>query len=212
MPFDITHLRRHGRLATIAAGLAGAFFAPSAQAATLSNPDACVPNATLSQTFAPWGDTSQYTPVVNAGFESDATGWTLTGGARVVAGNEPWSVGGSGHTRSLSLPAGSSAVSAPMCIDETYPYFRLFATKLSAGKGSLKIDVLFFDAKGRVKNTKPFSYTAGTAGWQPTPTIDIGLFDAKTDTDAAPVAFRFSTGKDTDFQIDDVYVDPFCRR
>jgi hypothetical protein len=28
---------------------------------------------------------------------------------------------------------------------------------------------------------------------------------------AAPVAFRFSTGKDAGFQIDDVYVDPWAR-
>ena len=72
---------------------------------------------------------------------------------------------------SLSLPAGSSAVTAPICIDSTYPYFRLFAKNAGTGKSSLKIEVLFYDAKGNLVNTKPYDYTTTSTAWQPTGTV-----------------------------------------
>jgi hypothetical protein len=211
MPFVIGGTGRR-RLAGLIASCGALALAPSAHAATASNPYNCSPQATLSQTFAAWGDDGQYTPVANAGLEDGARGWMLFGDADVVDGNEAWNVGGAADSHSLDLPARSSAVTAPMCIDETYPYFRLFAKKLGSGKGELKIDVLFLDSNGKIQATKPYSYSTSQAGWLPTATIDIGLFDANTAADAAPVAFRFTTAKDAHFQIDDVYVDPWCRR
>src|SRR3954469_8242723 len=47
----------------------------------------------LSQPFLPFLDAGWYTPVANAGFEAAGQGWTLTGGAAVVAENEPWQGG-----------------------------------------------------------------------------------------------------------------------
>jgi hypothetical protein len=213
MPFVIPGGRRTGRLAALGSVLATMCVAAPAQAATISNPYDCTPQATLSQTFATWGDYGQYTPVANAGVENGATGWTLSGGASVVAGNEPWKVGGASHRYSLNLPENASAVTAPMCIDQTYPYFRLFARNAGVADGALKVDVLFFDAKGNLMATKPFSYKTASTAWQPTGMINIGLFTAKTTVAAAPVAFRFTaTGKGSRYQVDDVYVDPWCRR
>ena len=130
MPFIISDTRRGGRVLAIALALAfTAFIATPAHAATIANPYACTPQPTLSSAFAAWSDDGSYTPVQNAGVEDGSTGWTLSGAAAVTRGNEPWKIGGASHANSLSLPAGSSAVAAPICIDETYPYFRLFAER-----------------------------------------------------------------------------------
>jgi hypothetical protein len=209
MPFIIG--TRKGRIAALATSVAALMLAPTAHAATApANPYDCKPQPTLSSPFQFWGDVGQYTPLQNAGFELGSTGWTLAGGARVVADNESWWIGSRADQHSLELPAGGSAVSAPLCIDETYPHFRLFAKKLALAKGDLKMDVLFFDGKGNVKNTKAFTYTSSLTAWLPTGTVKIGLFDGGA-TGVAPVAFRF-TAKDRGYRIDDVYVDPMSRR
>jgi hypothetical protein len=201
--------RRGGRVLAAALGLAALLGAP-AHAATIANPYACTPQAQLTQAFAPWGDVGQYTPVANPGLEAGSTGWTLIGGATVAAGNEPWTIGASADAHSLDLPAGSEAVTAPICIDATYPYFRLFAKNTGAARGTLKIDVLFYDDKGKILNTKPSNYGSPLGAWQPTSNVNINLFTAKTTVTAAPVAFRFTaTGAGAHYQIDDVYVDPF---
>jgi hypothetical protein len=213
VPFVIPGGRRTGRLAALGSVLAAMCVSAPAQAATISNPYDCTPQATLSQTFATWGDYGQYTPVTNAGLENGATSWYLSAGASVVSGNEPWKVGGATHSRSLNLPSGSSAVTPPICIDQTYPYFRMFAKNTGAADGALKIDVLFYDSKGNIASTKPLSYKSASTAWAPTGMINIGVFTTKTTVSAAPVAFRFTpTGKSASYQIDDVYVDPWCRR
>ena len=213
MPFIISDTRRGGRVLAIALALAfTAFIATPAHAATIANPYACTPQPTLSSAFAAWSDYGSYTPVQNAGVEDGSTGWTLSGAAAVTRGNEPWKIGGASHANSLSLPAGSSAVTAPICIDETYPYFRLFAKNAGTGKSSLKIDVLFYDAKGNLINAKPYDYTTTSTAWQPTGTVKISVFTPKTTVAAAPVAIRFTPqGPSANYQIDDVYVDPWSR-
>jgi hypothetical protein len=210
MPYIIGS-KRGGRILATALGLATLIAAP-AHAAGIANPYDCAPQPTLSQSFTAWNDFGQYTPVANAGVENGATGWTLTKGAAVIAGNEPWQIGGHADRNALDLPAGSAAVTAPICIDETYPYFRLFARNAGASKTSLKIEVLYFDNKGKLLNTKPYDYKPTTTAWQPTGMVGINVFTPKTTTTAAPVAFRFTpTGNDAHYQIDDVYVDPWAR-
>jgi hypothetical protein len=212
MPFIISDTRRGGRVLAIALALAfTAFIATPAHAAGIANPYNCVPQPTLSTAFATWSDFGLYTPVQNPGVESGSTGWTLSGGAAVVSGNEPWKIGGAGDANSLNLPAGSSAVTAPICIDRTYPYFRLFAKAANTTKNSLKIEVLFYDGKGNVVSAAPYSYSTTSPAWQPTSTVKIGVFTAKTTIAAAPVSLRFTPIGPVGYQIDDVYVDPWAR-
>lgn len=64
--------------------------------------------------FKRFGDPARYVLVPDGGFERRARGWSLAGGARVVAGNEPYHVGSRRDRRSLRLPAGASATS-PRC-------------------------------------------------------------------------------------------------
>ena len=51
---------------------------------------------------------------------------TVARGAKVVAGNEPWKVGGSNHGKSLVLPAGSTAISPVSCVGLAEPTVRFF--------------------------------------------------------------------------------------
>ena len=81
----------------------------------------------LSQPFKPWLDYSLYKLVDGGTFEDGADGWTLTGGARVVDGNAKQKVSGAGDARSLSLPAGSSATTPPVCVGLDEPTLRYFA-------------------------------------------------------------------------------------
>jgi hypothetical protein len=193
-----------GTLLTLALG-------GSAEAKKVSNPYDCRPDAVVSQSFSSWGDDALYTPAPDAGIEGGAEGWTLAGGAFVADDNEPWRIGGESDSKSLQLPEDSSAVSPPMCVDATFPHFRLFANRLSR-KGDLRVDVLFFDEKGNVKATAAFKHHPNGNGWGITKMIRIGLFAKDTKVDATPIAFRFTTEKDSEYRIDDVYVDPMIRR
>jgi hypothetical protein len=214
MPFLINGSRRGGRFAALAGVIAiCGLAAPAAQAAGVSNPYDCKPQPQLSQAFSQFGDLAQYTPVDNAGLENGTGGWTLSGGASVVSDQEPWKVAGDNGTHSLDLPHGSSAVSAPMCIDPTYPYFRFFLKKLNTNGDALKIDVIYYDSKGNVTHTAPLDYATKTTGWQASSQIKIGVFSSSTTVAAAPVAFRFTpNASQGHYQIDDVLVDPMCRR
>jgi len=202
-------LNGRGRFVAAALVLSGLLAAPAQAAGDAANPLGCTPKPTLSQSFAPWGDTNQYTPVTNAGFEAGVLGWTVSLGANVVVGNEPWKIGGAQDRYALELANGASAVSAPLCIDETYPHFRLFVRNAGTLKGALRIEVLYLDKKGRIVSTKAYDYKDATAAWQPTGFVGIDVFGSKKAPDSAPVAFRFTaSGNGVRYQIDDVYVDP----
>lgn len=210
MPFALTSWRRGGRLAALVAGATLACAAP-AHAATVGNPYDCTPAPTLTHAFSQWSDDALYTPLPGGNFETGAAGWTLGGGASVVADNEPWNIGGAGRA-SLVLPEHGSAVSAPICIDETYPFYRLFARNAGTAGATLKMEVLFLDAKGNVKSVKSLDYRARSGAWQPTGTAPINVFTPKTTGTAAPISLRFTAqGGGGRWLIDDVYVDPFMR-
>ena len=204
--------KRVARVLATTLGLAALIATPAQAKGGIANPYDCVPQPTLAHSFATWGDSALYTPVSNAGLENGSTGWTLAAGAAVVAGNEPWMIGTRSDRNSLDLPAGSTAVTAPICIDATYPYFRLFARNAGAASGSLQIEVLYYDSKGALVSTKRYQHATASTNWQPTGAVGISVFGKKAAATAAPVAFRFTTtGKGARYQIDDVYVDPWAR-
>src|SRR4026207_1772926 len=61
----------------------------------------------LSQPFARWLDFANYE--LAPGGDCESSTWTWTGGAKRVAGSEPYAATGTLGSSSLSLPAGSSA-------------------------------------------------------------------------------------------------------
>ena len=176
-----------------------------------SNPLGCTVAHALSNPFSAFGDSADYALAPGGDFESGAAGWKLIG-AGVTAGNQPFDIGTGGRS-SLRLPTGATAISPPMCIDASYPHFRMLARNTGGGKGALKAEVLFLDQKGNVKASASGNVASRGTGWFPTSALQIGVtFDTTVAGGAAPVAFRFTAPKDTAWQIDDLYVDPRLRR
>ena len=124
-------LIRRGVVAAISVVAATGAIAGPASAGILTAPAKDCGDESLSQPFAQFGDKSQYKLVQGGSFESSLADWTLMGGAKVVSGNEPWKVGGSGHGKSLVLPAGSSVITPPACVGLEEPTLRFFAKKNS---------------------------------------------------------------------------------
>ena len=164
----------------------------------------------VSYPFAQFGDRGAYCSTVNNGFESGAAGWTLTGGASVVADNEPWHVNGPGRN-ALDLPPGASALSSPLPISLLDPYLRLFA-RSSAADGALRVQVLFRGLTGNltgVLNASDLS-PSGYTSWEPSSDV-ASLLALPLGTSAAQVLVT-SLASGGDWEIDDVYVDPWLNR
>jgi len=177
-----------------------------------ANPNGCIVDHAVSNPFLTWNDGADYALAPAGDFEGDTSGWTLTGAAGVVGENQPFAIGTEGGA-SLRLPAGSSAVTPLMCIDSSYPHFRVFARNTGRGKAGLKAEVIYMNNKGEVKAKGSGNVAPRGADWFPTDSLKIDIkFDGTVANGAAPVAFRFTAPKDTDWQIDDLYVDPMMRR
>src|SRR5262249_27184774 len=100
-----------------------------------------------------------------------------------------------------------SVTSTPFCVDETFTHFRAFARNLS-GKGSISVEVLFTDDKGK-SVTRGVDSFKGSSAWAPTGQLPIEVLK-KAGTTTVPVSFRF-TAKQGTFQVDDIYIDPWAR-
>jgi hypothetical protein len=200
-------LMRRGLLAAITAvAMTGALAAP-ANAGILTVTAKDCGDETLSQPFAGFGDQAQYKLVPGGSFEGALTDWTLTRGAKVVSGNEPWKVGGSGHGKSLVLPAGSTAITAPTCVGLAEPTLRFFAKKNRGLLSTLAVSVYVKTSLGLVVPV-PVGVVLGNGQWKATPTmLIVANLLPLLPGDRTPVAFQF-TPLLGDWQIDDVYVDP----
>jgi hypothetical protein len=183
--------------------------AASAHAATgLVTTDAC-DNATLTQPFLKWGDSNSYKLVPGGNFEGSMTGWTLSHGAAVKSGSEPFGATGSvGH--SLYLPAGASAQSPYTCVDFAYPSFRFFA-KNNTLLSTVVVSVVYKEPLlGPV--AIPIGPVALSPSWGPslpmlTASFAQEIVNGLLGSGTPQVALRFTavTGSS---EIDDVYVDP----
>ena len=117
--------------------------------------------------FAPWGDPNQYYFTNNGGFESGSTGWTLSGGAQVVAGNESFDVHSTSDSHSLLIPAGGSATSPADCFGLTTPGIRFFAMS-DSGPATIHVRVIASGLLGILSILDGGTATVGPT-WQPTP-------------------------------------------
>jgi len=181
--------------------------APAAAQASSGSQNSC-DNSPLTQPFSQWGDSNYYELAPGADFEGSLDGWSLSGGAAQTSGSESYGVTGSVGAYSLGLPAGSVAVSAPICVDAGYPDFRFFAE--SAGPATrITVSVIYTTPFGPI--TIPVGRVNPDSSWQPTsplPTLSEigGLLGGGT----ANVQLRFAASGGT-AQIDDVFVDPSGR-
>ncbi len=207
-------MRRVIGVLLVLGAVAAATAAPAAEAR--SNGVAGCGEQRLEQPFVQFLDPLTYVLVPNGGLESGATGWTLSGGARVVSGNEPYAVSGPGAS-SLYLPKGSSAVPPPTCVGLLDPTLRFFVRKDSPlSLASLEVEILFTGLLGLPTSLELLPGVTGTSAWLPTlPQVTLGSVLPATSLDGltATVRFRFTPRSvlfsSSSFRIDDVYVDPF---
>jgi hypothetical protein len=209
--YSMNGLMRRGLLAAITAAVAiGAFAAPASAGILTASAKNCG-DESLSRPFAGFGDNHQYKIVPGGSFEGALTDWTLVGKAKVVSGNEPWKVGGSSHGKSLVLPAGSSAITAPTCVGLAEPTLRFFAKKNSGLLSTLAVSVYVKTSLGLVVPV-PVGVVLGNGQWKATPQmLIVANLLPLLPGDRTPVAFQF-TPLLGDWQIDDVYVDPLRMR
>lgn len=182
------------RLAPVVAALAAlALSAAPASAGVLTDCD----NPSSSKVFAPWLDGADYFLAPDGGFENGADGWTLSGGAAVVDGNESFDLSGPG-SRSLGLSAGDSAQSPSVCVGLEHPTFRyVFRRTAGLPSATLRVSAVF---PGGL--SVPVGTVTGSSSWAPSPVTLIAA-----NLLAPTVSFRF-TAVSGSWQVDDVYVDP----
>jgi hypothetical protein len=180
----------------------------SASAALIST-DTC-DNATLTQPFLQFSDSNQYKLVPGGSFESGLSGWTVTGGARLLAGSEPFGATGTVGKYSAYLPAGASVQSPYTCVDAAYPMFRFFGRN----NGLLSIVAVSIVYKEPLLGAVavPIGTVALTGSWAPSSQMLTlaavqGLVNGLLTGKTPQVALRFTavTGSS---QIDDVFIDP----
>ena len=190
--------------------------AVSANAGTFGDSATSCDGRKVEQPFKRWLDPMRYVLAPNGGLERGAAEWKLTGGAKVVDGNETFYVGGAGHSKSLYLPAGSSATTRPMCVQLLHPTFRYFAKNRGTPVlSTLLVEALIENPLTGTVLTLPAGVHTGGTSWHPSlPGLVVADFLSILGEDAElAVAFRFKpVGLGAKWQIDDVYVDPFRNR
>ncbi|HEY7257043.1 MAG TPA: hypothetical protein VH476_10220 [Solirubrobacterales bacterium] len=196
---------RPNRLASalITALLALAVFAASADACSYSG---------ARTVFKPWGDQRNYVLAPDGGFEHGASGWQLSRGAAVVAGNESYYLDNAADSRSLSLPAGSSAVSPPVCMAIDTPSFRLVARNTGNPASQLRVEAVY-RLLGLVRTKTAGTIRAGSS-WAPGQSVSTVLTLSPVVGTLIPGAIEIRIApldSSGNWQVDDVYVDPFRR-
>lgn len=217
MASHLLNVRRLRVVAAVLVALAGiAAFGGTARASLLPNllpgvlgtadsPSSCTAS---KQAFARWGDSAYYMLMPGGSFESGTAAWSLSGGARVVHGNEPFYLNSSTDSRSLYLPAGASGTTPSMCYGGDMGKLRFVAR----GYGQLRVQVIVKSLAGGLLSTLDSvlidgGTVGGTGYWSPSREVYMTLSQVggllATDT----ISFRFVADSGS-WQIDDAYIDP----
>ncbi len=197
-------------VALLIAGAAALAMAAPAQAGLLvKSATDCPANPTATRVFARWLDLANYISAPGGAAES-AAGWQLNGGARIVAGNEPWQVNGASDSNSLLLPRGASATTDVMCVGVEYPTLRFFAKRNGGTLLSTLLIEVEFEGLGGILKRLPVGVVLSGTRWQPTlPHLVLASLLPLLPGQRTPVRFRFTPLGGGSWQIDDVYVDPW---
>jgi hypothetical protein len=158
--------------------------------------------------FAPWGDYRSYTFGANGGLESGSTGWSLSGAARVVDGNESFYVHSRYDRRSLSLGGGAMAYTPKLCMGTTSTVLRFFAR--SSDNGTVRVQIVLRNLLGQVLGVLQVSDLRPGSSWQPGPSI-LNLDSLLGLVGVSSIQLKFTTLSGS-VQIDDIYVDPWAWR
>jgi len=206
----MTKRSTHGLLVCLTAAL----FAVCASAARADNGSSLLSSVVggncgaTTTPFAPWGDNGSYTLAPGGSFEPGSPAWTLTGGAKVVSGNEPFHVNSSSDTSSLLIPAGGTATSGEICFGVLNPGFRFFATS-TGGPATVHVQLIARGVLGALTVLDGGTANVGTT-WAPTPVFSTLVSQLNVLGGSKSVELKITTTGNV--QIDDVYNDPFCSR
>jgi len=193
---------------------ATAFAVPAANAGLIGNLlNNCPTGGT--KVFAPWQDSANYLLSPNGGFEFGSTGWSLSGGAAVVSGNEPFYPTGS---HSLALPSGSTATSPTVCLGSSQLYIRMFGKDLGGTDSGLRVRIQFYGLLNNLLGFKDFAVFPAGGNWAPTGQVQssgglltpLPVVSLLSSTSARIQITPLGTG--SRWQIDDVYIDPCIGR
>jgi hypothetical protein len=165
------------------------------------------------QVFAPWQDFANYYLAPNGSFELGTNGWSLSGGASVVSGNEPFYPTGS---HSLSLPSGSSAVSPTVCLGPDQLYVRMFGKDVGGTDAGLRIRVRWYGLLNTLLGVTDYAVVEPGSDWSPLSKVNSGgglqvpLLPIVGSTSARVEITPLGSG--SRWQVDDLYIDPCINR
>ena len=166
-----------------------------------------------SQVFAPWQDYASYLLAPNGGLELGTTSWSVSGGASVVSGNEPFLPTG---THSLSLPSGSSALSPVVCLGQNQLFIRMFGKDAGGTDRGLRVQVVWYGLLNKVLGISDFATYGPGSQWSPTSKLSssgglqVPLLPILGSTSARVMLTPLGSG--SKWQIDDLYIDPCIGR
>jgi hypothetical protein len=165
----------------------------------------CAP-APFSQAFASFGDLHWYTLAPGQAVDDfSGTGWTLSGGAATVN----MTLNDGTAARVLDLPAGSSAVSPPMCVASNYPTGRAMIRDVR-GAGGVHFAVSYEGTKSSSKPRNTGLVHTHSTSW--TLSDRFGIKPSKA-SGWQIVRFHLSVPRHGgEFALYNLYVDPFMRK
>lgn len=161
----------------------------------------CDPNS--FQAFKPWSDHSNYMLTPGGSFESGSPSWGLSGGAKVVSGNESFFINGKGDSRSLSMPSGSSATSPTMCFAAGDWHLRF----VGKGSGRVRVTIQVNSLLG-VLSILDGGTVSANGSWTPSPRVGLLLSNVGGLLTTKAISLKL-TASNGSVQIDDVYLDPW---
>jgi hypothetical protein len=188
----------------------GAFSAPAAHASLLGGvlPGILSPKNVAKtcpvpvQSFKQFGDSTWYQLANGGDFEGQNT-WQLSGGASIVADQEPWKVNDAGDSHALSLPRGASALSPASCFAFGDVKMRMFVK----GTGKVRVNIVVGSLLGVLGILDGGTVQAGQT-WQPSPQLSLLLSNVGGLLATDSIQVRV-TAVDGDAMVDDVYIDPW---
>src|SRR4051794_9510505 len=189
----------------------GAFSAPAAHASLLGGllPGILSPkNVAKScpvpvQSFKQFGDSAFYQLANGGSFEGQNT-WQLSGGASVVADQEPWQVNAAGDSHALSLPRGASALSPASCFAFGDVKMRMFVK----GTGKVRVNIVVSSVLGGLLGVLDGGTVQAGQSWAPSPQLSLLLSSVGGLLATDSIQLRL-TAVDGDVVVDDVYIDPW---
>jgi hypothetical protein len=203
--------RRNSRLLFAAAVAAMALLAPagSASAGVLSQSATDCPTYLSTQVFSKWLDPFSYTLAPGGSFESSSD-LSLTGGARIVAGNESATVHSSGDDSSVLIPRGGTVTTGPICVGLDKPTVRFFAKRPNfALLPLLTVEGVFTTKTGATASLPLVGVPLAGNSWSlQLPFVTTGALLELGDSTMMRFRIRAVSG---DWQVDDFYVDPARR-